>query len=239
MSSNMEKNWVNRACPCGSWKKYKKCYAVDKYQNTCLKFLKDNERQNIDEIQKFFDEAINEISISIHCLSGENSSTLRAQCILIFAFVETASKIRNDFVINSKEQNDKAIFVTWFDLFAINKNNHKYLQELDWDTLYDLRCSLAHRLWMPRFLNKDKQIMVWNNSSDEFWDQIQDAIKTHWKKLIAFSPQELFLTIIRWSKLMLDKMNLTKGDLEGLKWIQRISNILKKEWATIIRKNDL
>lgn len=227
----------NDPCPCWSKKKYKKCHEVDRFQNTCTLFLKENLNDNIKNIQSFIDVATNEISQAVKCLQDHCKivQTLRSQCILLFAFIETMSKLWGSFIDYKSTDRDKECVVSRFNEFIGTNNNeawktNTHLHNLDWEILYKLRCKLSHGLSVPDTQINWKTIMINNDSTHPSAELLRKRIKN----LIAISPTELALLAIWAGKLMIDRINYNGNDIDFPQKIQNMANYLQKEWAELI-----
>lgn len=105
----------NDPCPCGSKKSsgrsksYKDCYLnPDEKHKTCLVYLEENKEKNKKRVQTFFDNMVNEISVTMSSLQEHYTETFRSQCVILFSFLETLSKIRGEF-INEKNENGNSL----------------------------------------------------------------------------------------------------------------------------------
>lgn len=244
---DMTKEPRNSPCPCGSWKLYKKCYAVDPFRgNTCVRFLKDHVKKNVEEIQEFFDSATNEVSNACMTLRENSYPTLRIECIVIFSYLEVLAKLRSVFVDYRIEWNkpwQKEMVVKRFDDFVAIPWNKWRLEcvnahDLTWGLLYKLRSKLVHHFAIPNVQEGNKDVFINSNSTDDR----AVFLKKQWRiqkkrKLIILSSQDIYHFVVDWALIMLDKINehnAKADDRYYLEWIQRLANELSKNGAKII-----
>lgn len=230
------KIWLNDPCPCWSGKKYKKCFGVNRFQNTCCFFLNENLNENIAYVGSFINSAAEEISKAVKCLQDNCSvQTLRSQSLLIFAFIETISKLWVSYVDYKATDNDKAAFLNRFNEFISTDANifwkeNTNLKLLDWEILYKLRCKLSHGLSVPDTQIDWKIIMINNDSNHPSASILRKKIKN----LITISPTELITITTKAGMLMIDKINEENKSPDFSKRIQNMANYLQKEGAELI-----
>ena len=233
----------NDLCPCGSNKRFKKCWWVDIFQNECMSFLKDNRQTWVKKIQKHIDERTIEIAnivIALNKIGKENSdNTTLYEFIIIFAFWSTVAYMWSLF--NNYNMWDKQAFLGFHNRFCSKKsgnniyNEYPELTQFSWEMLYWIRSDLVHFLAL-------KDGYGGKNIGLRKSPIIPEAVRTKAKKLKLnlLNPIALNRLFIAWTLSMLDAINASEGtdEKQFLLWVKRIGIELEKRSIEIVTREE-
>lgn len=237
----MKKIWPNDLCPCGSGKKFKKCWWMDVFQNECINFLQNNKQKRIEKIQRHIDWRTKEVSTIILELNQVSKQRLENttlyEFIIIFSFWGTIAYIRNLF--NNYNNWDKQSFLSFYNAFCNTKlgnqiyKEHPELTEFSWEMLYWIRSDLVHFLAIKDDYG-GKTIGLQNSPVTP--EPIR--LKAKKLKLSLLNPIALNKLFIRGTLLMLDEINAAESidEKQFLLWIKRIGIELEKRSIEIVTK---
>ena len=246
----MNKIKVNDLCPCGSNKKYKKCYMTN--SETCGIYLKEKKTKILNEYEEILKEVLDSLLKSTQELNqlffktkqDNEVISSRMQLIGVFTIIDVLGNYWYEYLGKNGKPSER--FDDFINTFCfIDENNEfssrKYLQNTTTEELRRLRDSIVHFYGIGK---NGRYTIISNPSQTNLQKDIDSSIELfrHIKKDIVFiQPLEFKKIIIEGSILMLFKIKTdvleAKSNQEELKVIdsiKRIQHKLREEGASLV-----
>jgi hypothetical protein len=246
----MKKVGVNDLCPCGSGKKYKKCYLLN--SETCSLYIKEKQIIMIDEYEKVLTEVLDSLLRSTQELNqlffktkeGDEIISSRMQLIGIFTIIDVLGNYWYAYLGKTGKPSERFDdFINKFCFINENKefSDRKYLQGATTEELRSLRDSVVHFYG----LGKNTKYSILSNpsraNSQGELDSYAITLKKIKKDVIFIQPFEFKKIIVEGSILMLhlfkteaENAKSDEGKLKVINDITRIQLKLREEGASYI-----
>ncbi len=232
----------NDKCPCGSGKKFKRCYSEE--NSGCVLFLKEmkdkmlnDHNENEKKVFRFFNETIEDIG-SVFVIKKETGNSYvsqRVQIISVFTFIDVTAHYWFEY-LGRKDGTPKIRFLDWTNNYCFTDKNPNYFDEFKMmgsDKLYSLRNSLVHFFGLGESDPMYQFALVPNNATGEKVEEWRKGFKNRGHNVILFRPKTFYDFIIEGALLMLEDMRANidaSGIDENKKWkhIEGINRIFQK-----------
>jgi len=241
----------NDLCPCGSNKKYKKCYGSGSPE--CLLYKKDllnKKMSEHDKKEKVVTKSILEFTKELSNLFYKTEKGIypvasRMQLIGCFSIIDVLANYWFEYL--GRQDGTPALrFNEYVNLFCFTDRNtdhkdSKNLSDLTVSDFYKFRCGLVHFYGLSV-----KNLVIMPNTDDEFTETDREECKKKLKKatdnLICIQPLEIKNIIYKSTELMLLVMieNIEKSHTnESFKQkhtegVNRIYEKMQKEGAILV-----
>lgn len=246
----MKKIGVNELCPCGSGKKYKKCYLIN--SENCSIFIKEKGTKMVSEYQEILNEILDSLLRSIQELNQLFFKTdddveiisSRMQLIGVFTIIDVLGNYWYEYLGKTGKPSER--FDDYINKFCfINKNkefvDRKYLQNITTEDLRHLRDSIVHFYGLGRNSNITILSHPSKNNSKEDINLSVTTLKKLRKNMDFIQPFELKKIIAEGA---IGMINIFKEDVDNIKSyeevlivtnnIKRIQKKLREEGASFI-----
>ncbi len=228
----------NDPCPCGSSKKYKKCYQSK--TDDCRMYLLENHNIREEKIIKFMETAMDEITYSF---SEKGETYIRAQLALAFTAIDFLSTYWDKYN-NEADEKPSVSFERWLDLFCLTDENEyyrdsKYYKKASAKDFTRLRNSIVHFYSLPR--EQDFTLMPNNYTTKEAEDFVQKLEEKTGKSMHCVQSMSFYKLVRKGGVLMLEEMieNVKTKPQEHFEGIKRVFEEVQSRGAALIEvKNE-
>jgi hypothetical protein len=250
----MNKIGVNDDCPCGSGKKYKKCYKLS--SEGCSVYVKEKHIKMSEEYEKICKEVTDSLLKTTTDLNQlfyktpEDAEVVPPlmQLIGIFTVIDVLASYWYEYLGKSGTQSER--FDEYVNTFCFTEKNQefvgrKYLKDCTTEEIRGLRNSIVHFYGLG---TNNRFCIIPNLSKLSPQNQI-DQIAANFSKLrkdivfIFIQPFELKKIVIEGAVVMLQKFQIDAGSsyseqdkVSRIEAVERINKKLKAEGAVAVSK---
>jgi len=246
----------NDPCPCGSDKKYKKCYGAG--SSDCVLYKKDSLNKQMSEhdkkekaVAKSILEFTNELSnLFYKTEKGMYPVASRMQLIGCFSIIDVLANYWFEY-LGRLDGTASLRFNEYVNLFCFTERNTDYkdsknLSNLTVDDFYKFRCGLVHFYGLSV-----KNLVIMPNTDDKFTEADIEEYKKKLRKatgsLICIQPLEIKNLIYKSAELMLLTMieNIKKSQTDEsfkqkhIEGVNRIYEKMQKEGAILVPMKEM
>ena len=231
----------NDPCPCGSGKKWKKCYGAPD-NSLCPIKLRENREKMIKEhhvreksVFNFFNDVLRETNIiMLKTKEGNDQISARVQMIIIFSLVDMVASYWYEFDGKTGRTSERP--KEWYTNFCANVKNEDFKDcwlDIDPERLYEFRNSLVHFFGLGKSENALAIVLAQNNLPEEERNKWQNfAVKSN-KKIAIICPMHFYDLIRKGALLMLDEWrglinNAQLDRFQEAKYIEGIRRVWEK-----------
>lgn len=242
----------NDPCPCGSGKKYKRCF--DMNDPNCLLYQRENRRailkehaEREKEVLEFLKQAVGESAGVFPDRGSKDVISLRIQMIVAFSVIDMVGSYWFEYLGKTGRTSERSI--AWYEQFCRSKDNEYcrgLWKELSTERLYVMRNSLVHFFGMGEMNEGDPGIaLAANNLSDQEKETMELGFSRNKHKVMIVRPKDFFdlvregaiVMLEGWGKIINEARIDPQKEVAHLEGIKRVWAKVRKEGAKGIPRN--
>lgn len=237
----------NSPCPCGSRKKFKRCYGLQ--DPACTQYMNENRREYIGqhdarekEVVSFLMGVMEECNtVFFKNDKGITPIPQRIQTIVAFSLIDVLGSYLFGYLDRKGSPSER--FKLWYDEFCINTNNPSYkgmFTEIDSERMYRFRNALVHFFGMGDINDEDIFIaLAANDLADSDKEKMEKAFAQRGHKTIMLRPKDFFdlvregviLMMNGWKDVIQSAQTDRQKEKEHIEGIERVWAKIQSEGA--------